>query len=279
STAIVPGLYREPDRVVVPVRVPGEVLAPHIERERAPVLESPDRGRVRCPSSGREGVPRSTVRHPRRRRVPARRGLVRLQGKGRGGRAGRKGPRRRTVAPSRRRGVAPLLPASEASGETARMAASSTKPATATATIRSPRHFTVFMGAASLARYRLSVSTLFRISPETRPTARDLRECLGTPSAAKSAHAEPCRASAQSRLIVVATSARLPSGSASVHQAGLVPFDEARHLPKAFNGLAGSVRLTTGYGSADDSAEEPLPFIPGTRKDFDPGVDEELHRD
>src|SRR5206468_9449794 len=76
------------------------------------------------------------------------------------------------------------------------------------------------------------------------PTARDLRECLGTPSAAKSAHAEPCRASAQSRLIVVATSARLPSGSASVHQAGLVPFDEARHLPKAFNGLAGSVRLT-----------------------------------
>jgi len=71
----------------------------------------------------------------------------------------------------------------------------------------------------------------------------------------------------------------LPSGSASVHQAGLVPFDEARHLPKAFNGLAGSVRLTTGYGSADDSAEEPLPFIPGTRKDFDPGVDEELHRD
>src|SRR6059036_2840247 len=62
----------------------------------------------------------------------------------------------------------PLLPASEASGETARMAASSTKPATATATIRSPRHFTVFMGAASLARYRLSVSTLFRISPETR---------------------------------------------------------------------------------------------------------------
>ncbi len=173
----------------------------------------------------------------------------------------------------------PLLPASEASGETARMAASSTKPATATATIRSPRHFTVFMGAASLARYRLSVSTLFRISPETRPTARDLRECLGTPSAAKSAHAEPCRASAQSRLIVVATSARLPSGLASVHQAGLVPFDEARHLPKAFNGLAGSVRLTTGYGSADDSAEEPLPFIPGTRKDFDPGVDEELHRD
>src|SRR5207249_7679254 len=174
----------------------------------------------------------------------------------------------------------PLLPASVTSGETARMAASSTKPATATAAaIRSPRHFTVFMGAASLARYRLSVSTLFRISPETRPTARDLRECLGTPSAAKSAHAEPCRASAQSRLIVVATSARLPSGSASVHQAGLVPFDEARHLPKAFTGLAGSVRLTTGYGSADDSAEEPLPFIPGTRKDFDPGVDEELHRD
>src|SRR5947208_2326415 len=74
-------------------------------------------------------------------------------------------------------------------------------------------------------------------------------------------------------------SARLPSGSGSVHQAVLVPCDEARHLPKAFNGLAGSVRLTTGYGSADDSAEEPLPFIPGTRKDFDPGVDEELHRD
>src|SRR5439155_570921 len=70
-----------------------------------------------------------------------------------------------------------------------------------------------------------------------------------------------------------------PSANRRSDQAGLVPFDEARHLPKAFNGLAGSVRLTTGYGSADDSAEEPLPFIPGTRKDFDPGVDEELHRD
>src|SRR5437899_2379662 len=103
----------------------------------------------------------------------------------------------------------PLLPASAASGETATMTAKSTEPATANAAaIESLRHFTVFMGAASQASCGPSVLPLFRISPETRPSALDLRARWVAPAALKFECAQPCRTSAKSRLIVVATSAR-----------------------------------------------------------------------
>src|SRR5207249_2502063 len=91
----------------------------------------------------------------------------------------------------------PLLPASAASGETATMTAKSTEPATANAAaIESLRHFTVFMGAASQASCGPSVLPLFRISPETRPSALDLRARWVAPAAPKFECAQPCRTSA-----------------------------------------------------------------------------------
>src|SRR6059036_244288 len=91
----------------------------------------------------------------------------------------------------------PLLPASAASGETATMTAKSTEPATANAAaIESLRHFTVFMGAASQASCGPSVLPLFRISPETRPSALDLRAQWVAPAAPKFECAQPCRTSA-----------------------------------------------------------------------------------